>query len=549
MSGQLGVRGEAVVDRGEPAGTAHGLTRAEALERAGRFAEARAEYGALLCRGGGRAPSDLSLAPLLLRRIARCFVEEADFEAVDDCLDVAEQIARAQGDAVGVAHATNLRAIAAQQRGDLTGAVELYHAARRQAHDAGATALVAMLDQNLGTVANIQGDFDEAQRRYRQSLSGYRALGMEHSMTQVLNNLGMLYTDLGEWRAAESSFSQAVRAAAQGSDLAGRLRAESNRVELYIARGRFRKARRLARRLLALASDPSAQWLGETYKHLGTIARAMHDMGEAERCFRRALEHARLRHDLLLTAETMRELAIVYQRTRRNRETLLALNEAHAIFARLAAARELSDVDGRVQRFEEEFVAIVRDWGSSIESADHYTQGHCERVADYACALARDAGVEESVLLWLHMGALLHDVGKITVPVEILNKTGPLSPAEAAVMREHPARGEELIAGIGFPWDIRPMIRHHHERWDGRGYPDRLAGLQIPLAARILCIADVFDALTSTRSYRAAYSAAEAAALMRADSGSIFDAVLLSVFLGRTLATLACADRDVVRAA
>jgi HD-GYP domain-containing protein (c-di-GMP phosphodiesterase class II) len=116
-------------------------------------------------------------------------------------------------------------------------------------------------------------------------------------------------------------------------------------------------------------------------------------------------------------------------------------------------------------------------------------------------------------------------------------------------MREHPARGEELIAGIGFPWDIRPMIRHHHERWDGRGYPDRLAGLQIPLAARILCIADVFDALTSTRSYRAAYSAAEAAALMRSDSGTIFDAALLSVFLGRTLATVTRADREAERAA
>jgi putative nucleotidyltransferase with HDIG domain len=543
------VRSDAVVGLREPVAGTHGLTRAEALERAGRFADARAEYEALLHRGEPRGASDWPLAPLLLRRIARCFVEEADFHAADDCLDVAEQVARAHGDAVGVAHATNLRAIAAQQQGDLAGAVELYHAARCQARDAGATALVAMLDQNLGTVANIQGNFDEARWRYRQSLLGYRALGMERSMTQVLNNLGMLYTDLGEWRAAESSFSEAVRAATEGSDLAGRLRAEANRVELYIARGRFRKARRLARRLLALAAGPSAQWLGETYKHLGTIARETRDMSEAERCFRLALEHARSRHDLLLTAETMRELAILYQRTRRNRETLLALNEAHAIFARLAAARELSDVDGRVQRFEEEFVAIVREWGSSIESADHYTQGHCERVADYACALARDAGVEESALLWFHMGALLHDVGKITVPGEILNKTGPLSPSEASVMREHPARGEELIAGIGFPWDIRPMIRHHHERWNGRGYPDRLAGLQIPLAARILCIADVFDALTSTRSYRAAYSASEAAALMRDDSGTTFDPTLLVVFLERTLPTLARGERGAERAA
>ena len=404
-----------------------------------------------------------------------------------------------------------------------------------------------MLDQNLGTVANIQGDFPEARHRYHESLRLYRALGMERSMTQVFNNLGMLYTDLHEWRAAEATFADAVRAATSSADLAGRLRAEANRVELYIGRRRYRKARRLARRLLVLDAQAGARWIGETYKHLGVIARAMDDLPEAERCFNVALRHAERRHDLLLTAETTRELAIVFQRTRRNRETLLALNEAHALFTRLAASRELSDIDHRLQRLEAQFLGIVHQWGSSIESVDHYTQGHCERVADYACALAQDSGVDENVLLWFRMGALLHDVGKITVPAHILNKPGALSSAEAAVMREHPARGEELVGGIGFPWDIRPMIRHHHERWDGRGYPDRLAASQIPRAARILCIADVFDALTSSRSYRAAYALDKASALMRAESGRAFDPLLLDIFLERTLSRLARDEGDVAR--
>jgi HD-GYP domain-containing protein (c-di-GMP phosphodiesterase class II) len=368
-------------------------------------------------------------------------------------------------------------------------------------------------------------------------------------MTQVLNNLGMLYTDLGEWRAAEESFADAVRSAGRLSDFAGRLRAETNRIELYIECGRYRKARRLARRLLTLPRDARMPWLGETYKHLGVIARAMSNLAEAERCFRLALSHAERRHDLLLTAETMREIAIVYQKTQRNRETLLALNTAHALFARLTASRELTDVDRRVKRLEEEFLAIVHQWGSSIEHVDRYTQGHCERVAEYACALAADAGLDEQILLWFRMGAVLHDVGKIMVPAEILNKPGPLSSAEAATMREHPARGEMLIAGVGFPWDIRPMIRHHHERWDGRGYPDRLAGPQIPRAARILCIADVFDALTSSRSYRAAYTMDEAAALMNADAGSAFDPELLAIFLTRTLPRLTGAERHAQRAA
>jgi putative nucleotidyltransferase with HDIG domain len=546
------------------------LSRAETLEREGRFGDARSEYERLLrdpvCVSSG---TEHGIASLILRRIARCFVEEANIEAAEDCLDVAEAVARAEGDAAGIAHATNLRAIAAQQLGDLALARQLYTQARRQAQGAGASALVAMLDQNLGTVANIRGEFSEAQRRYRQSLRAYRVLGMEYAMTQVLNNLGMLYTDLREWSAAEDSLSDAVRAAKASGDVAGRLRAEANRVELCIARGQYRKARQLARRLLAASghiggfgrggqpdrtsraggqpdSIQAGAWLGEIHKHLGVIARELGDMPEAERCFRQALWHAERRHDLLLRAETLREQATVYQRTRRNRETLLALNEAHALFGKLTARRELSDVDGRVARLEEEFLAIVREWGSSIESADHYTQGHCERVADYACALARDVGMDDQALFWFRMGALLHDVGKIDVPAEILNKPSALSDLELAVMREHPVRGEQLIAGIAFPWDIKPMIRHHHERWDGRGYPDRLAGAQIPSAARILCIADVFDALTSTRSYRTAYSPGAAASLMWRDSGTLFDPVLLGIFLERTLKRL---ERRAERAA
>jgi HD-GYP domain-containing protein (c-di-GMP phosphodiesterase class II)/predicted negative regulator of RcsB-dependent stress response len=535
-------------EAGLPRSPSQAFARAESLERDGQYAEARRQYEELL-RLKDEEVKLLPGAPLVLRRIARCLLEEADFDAAIDCLTAAETSAHAFGDAVGVAHATNLRAIAAQQMGELALAGALYRCARVQAEDAGASALVAMIDQNLGTVANIQGDLDEAKARYRESLRRYRALGLERPMTQVLNNLGMLYTDLGDWRAAEESFADAVRSAGRLSDFAGRLRAETNRIELYIECGRYRKARRLARRLLTLPRDARMPWLGETYKHLGVIARAMSNLTEAERCFRLALSHAERRHDLLLTAETMREIAIVYQKTQRNRETLLALNTAHSLFARLTASRELTDVDRRVKRLEEEFLAIVHQWGSSIEHVDRYTQGHCERVAEYACALATDAGLDEQILLWFRMGAVLHDVGKIMVPAEILNKPGPLSSAEAATMREHPARGEMLIAGVGFPWDIRPMIRHHHERWDGRGYPDRLAGPQIPRAARILCIADVFDALTSSRSYRAAYTMEEAAALMNADAGSVFDPELLAIFLTRTLPRLKSVERQLQRAA
>jgi HD-GYP domain-containing protein (c-di-GMP phosphodiesterase class II) len=144
--------------------------------------------------------------------------------------------------------------------------------------------------------------------------------------------------------------------------------------------------------------------------------------------------------------------------------------------------------------------------------------------------LAEAAAFPPDEMMWFRMGALLHDVGKVSVPLEILNKVGRLDDAEWSVMARHPVFGVELLDGIEFPWDVRPMIRHHHERWNGSGYPDRLAGEAIPFDARILTIADVYDALTTTRSYRAAFSHERAMEVMASEVGNTIDPELFSVF-------------------
>jgi putative nucleotidyltransferase with HDIG domain len=168
-------------------------------------------------------------------------------------------------------------------------------------------------------------------------------------------------------------------------------------------------------------------------------------------------------------------------------------------------------------------------------AVDPYTIGHSERVADLACELAADRGFRPRSMIWFRIGALLHDIGKIAVPAEILSKPGPLTKREREQMNVHPLVGEKLLADLGLPWDLSPMIRHHHERWDGTGYPDQLKGDEIPLNARILTIADVYDALTTTRSYRGAHTANRAVEIMLSESGSTLDPVLLQLFLTRTL--------------
>ncbi|GAC1515740.1 MAG: hypothetical protein NVS1B4_07470 [Gemmatimonadaceae bacterium] len=503
--------------------------RAAQAERDGHREEARACYeGALR---NLRGAEQVRAAATLLRWVARTYVADGDQDAAADCAEVALAVAEISGDIAGTAHALNYLGVASQARGALDEAERLYERARQAAATAGDTALGAFVDQNLGIVANIRGDFSEALHHYTASLTAYRTLGLESHAAAVLVNIGMVHTDLGEWGAAFRAYEDAAPGLAVHGDIPSRIILEVNRAELLVLRSRFTEAREACERAEALAEAAGDQSkAGEIAKQHGVICRELGEYSAAEDHLQRAQAAARLRHDLLLLAETAREQAELYIRQQRHRDTLLALNRAHRLFQQLRASHDLTDIGTRIGRLEDTFVEMVGRWGASIETSDAYTQGHCVRVAVYACALARASGMDERVLFWFRMGALLHDVGKIEVPIEILRKTDRLTPEEFEIMKRHPAAGERLMAGVDFPWDVRPMIRSHHERWDGRGYPDGLWGEEIPLAARLLCIADVYDALTTARPYRMAFTPEDALALMRSESGSGFDPHLFATF-------------------
>jgi putative two-component system response regulator len=154
----------------------------------------------------------------------------------------------------------------------------------------------------------------------------------------------------------------------------------------------------------------------------------------------------------------------------------------------------------------------------SIEARDPYTRGHCERLAEMSALLAEKLGLPEDHIKALRRAGIVHDVGKVVVPDAILLKPGPLSPEEITVMRKHPVVGERICAPLKSLRFVLPIIRHHHEKRDGSGYPDGLRGDEIPLAARILQLADVYDALTSDRPYRTAVSSEVALAMMDEES-------------------------------
>ena len=156
--------------------------------------------------------------------------------------------------------------------------------------------------------------------------------------------------------------------------------------------------------------------------------------------------------------------------------------------------------------------------GQVVEQRDKHTAGHCERLAFISVALGTAMGLGRTDLLALYRGGYLHDVGKIGIPDSILFKPGKLTALEWVVMRSHPERGAEICRHMKSLNPVLPLIRHHHERWDGTGYPDGLRGERIPLLARVLQTVDIYDALTNPRPYKAAFSANKALCIMQEET-------------------------------
>jgi putative nucleotidyltransferase with HDIG domain len=430
-----------------------------------------------------------------------------------------------------VAHAVSCQALVHHVRGDLDTASRKYEWALKRAQLTGDTELMAIIGQNLGAIASIRGDAASALEHYRASLDGFRSLDLKRHLVPLRAKIGRLQTDLRMWNEASRSLQIARDECLALGQVSDQILVEVNRARLAFAQGHHEDSRKICDVAHGLARIRGEhRWMAEIHKQYGMIYRDTGEPQLAREHLERAENFAMERQDLLLRAEVAAELGLLNKLQGRNRDTLVCLTRAHRLFTELQATRQLASLDSRRRRFESQFLEVVESWGRSIDDKDPYTQGHCNRVADYACRLAAADGFDPDLMIWFRMGALLHDVGKVVVPIEILNKPGPLDEDERAVMRQHPSAGADLLSEIAFPWDVIPMVRHHHERWDGEGYPSGLAASEIPRSAQILMIADVFDALTSERSYRAALSREQAASYIRQQAGTAFNPDLAGRF-------------------
>ncbi|MCW2967065.1 MAG: putative metal-dependent phosphohydrolase [Solirubrobacteraceae bacterium] len=214
---------------------------------------------------------------------------------------------------------------------------------------------------------------------------------------------------------------------------------------------------------------------------------------------------------------------------RKHRDELAAANTR--LGSALATNQEL------MRTMQRSYLSTITSLARTIEAKDPYTGGHTERVRDFAILLSREVGLSEEDLRAIEVGSIIHDIGKIGIPDGILTKPGRLTDEEFDAMRRHPEISSYIVSELELPAIVKQMVRSHHERWDGGGYPDGLAGEEIPLAARILAVADTVDAMTSDRSYREALPIETAVAEIRNLAGVQFCPRVAATFL-------ACYERD-----
>ena len=391
--------------------------------REGRWSDAAVSYESLVRDPLANEQTRLSA----LRWLGRVYLEQGNRGAAMDVLEAAVAAATQAGSPSKIAQALNVVAIVHQSSGDLDRAELIYREARGTAESIRDSEAMAMIDQNLGTVASIRGDIRGALESFQRSLAGYRALGMLDHAAQVLNNIGLAYTDLGELDEAEAAYAAAAEAFGEQHDRPNEMNVALNQVQLCIATGRFDDAQERVEALLALTGEIAPSWRGEVFRHVGVIARERGDYVKAAEYLGRAGECAEEGEDLLLKADVAEQLAELYWTQKRHRDMLAHLNKSHALYSRLKAQHRVAQVERRNAALESRFLEMAHHWGDSIESKDHYTQGHCERVAFFACVLADSMGMDSRSLFWFRLGALLHDIGKIIVPTEVLNKAGPLT--------------------------------------------------------------------------------------------------------------------------
>jgi putative nucleotidyltransferase with HDIG domain len=410
-------------------------------------------------------------------------------------------------------------------------AVDLYDRALKEARRKGDERAEADFLRKVGEIKRKRGDAVAALRLFRSSQYLFQKIGDQKSLSYLYNHIGMGYRDRRLWKEARKYFEKSYQKSRELDDLELMGIASLNLAMVEIRLNQLEKAEDYCERAYSIFENlDDKPAIAESYICFGMIHRQKKEHRRSERYFKKCVELNREIDNTFGLAEAYRELALLYQDQGNSKLVFQYLGDSLETFRELQASCCADDIDEKIRELEEIYIRIAREMGEEAESSDTYTFGHSRRVAHYAALLADEAGLSDPDKNAIRVAAYLHDLGKVKIPREILKKPKKFTPVEYLTIMKHPAWSVELLESIEFPWDVKPLILHHQERFDGKGYPEGLAGEDIPLSVRIISIADFFDTMTTDRPYRKALNVDETLSIMDREKGKILDPELLEIF-------------------
>ncbi len=504
--------------------------KGKAYSSQGNYEEAIREYQKLLqfCHDSNQ----LDVKSETFTQIGQLLAKQGDQDRALGYLQRAIGAYRRLNDVKGMCRALRNIGVVYVELGEFEEAEINYEEAISLAEEIGEQVLYADMINNLGAIKNMKGNWKEALDLYRKSLEIYRENTQTRKSAYTENNLAITLAEKGMNEEAFEYFQKAYKTALSIKDASLTLIVDINLADLYLKKGELKSAKQhccKAEQYL-LEQNLINGHLVETKKLAGKIAYFEGSYDEALLHFNAAMKISDEIGAKFLSAEVLMERGTLNRAMGKHIEALNDLESSYHIYTNLKAEVKKEHTEEVINSIEKLYLQIFDAMARDVDRKDKYTKGHSDRVAALALLLAKELGMHTHMLKTIVAASLLHDIGKIDIADEILKKAGKLTKEEFLDIQRHPGLGVEMLRGKEFPWDIKPLILHHHEKLDGNGYPLGLKGEDIPLGARIICIADVFDALTSDRVYRSAFETEKALQIMQEESGTTFDPVLLKCF-------------------
>lgn len=504
--------------------------KGKALASLGKPEEACEEYQKILsfCRHASHQP----LKAETFTQIGQLLAKQGDYDRALGFLQRSIGSYRRLSDSPGLCKALRNLGVVYVELGEFEEAELQYDEAIRVAQEIGDQLVYADLINNLGTIKNMKGSPDEALKLYRESLKIYQANKEIRKSAYAKNNIAITLSEGGDGKQAYKYFEAAHAIALEIKDASLCLIVDINLADLNLKKLDVSKAREHCDRALEHLQEHNLvnTNLVEAKKIAGKLAAIDRRFDEALMLLTEALEISIEIGAKYLEAEVLFERGILHRATQKHFESLTDLEASYHIYRDLKAEGKKEQTEESIQAIERLYLEIFQSMADQVDEKDTYTKGHSDRVAAFALLVGRELGLTTTGLKTVVAAGLLHDIGKLKIEDEVLKKDGKLTDDEFRMIQRHPEFGVEVLRGKSFPWDIKPLILSHHEKMDGTGYPFGLKGEDIPLGARLLCVVDVFDALTSDRVYRKAFSVEKALSIMEEEMGTAFDSVILRCF-------------------